>query len=90
MNRPARRIRDANGSASPWNRVKEIDPRATLVNGSGRIALADPQLAAGALLVRGWQGSDAANLSVADKDLGFDKVAVGRCGRLPLAIAVPA
>lgn len=73
------------------DRLKDIDPRATLVNGSGRVIVsADPQLAAGALLVRGWQGSDAANLSVADKDLGFDKVAVGRCGTLPLAIAVPA
>ncbi|MBP2376130.1 hypothetical protein [Paeniglutamicibacter psychrophenolicus] len=91
MNRPARRIRDANGSASPWNRAKDIDPRATLVSGSGRVIVsADPQLAAGALLVRGWQGSDAASLPVVDKDLGFGEVAVGRCGTLPLAIAVPA
>ena len=71
------------------DRLKDIDPRATLVNGSGRVIVsADPQLAAGALLVRGWQGSDAASLPV-DGDLGFDKVAVGRCGTLPLAIAVP-
>ena len=40
------------------DRLKDIDPRATLLNGSGRVIVsADPQLAAGALLVRGWQGS---------------------------------
>lgn len=72
-------------------RLRDIDPRATLVNGNGRVIVsADPQLAAGALLVRGWQDARGSAQLVAVGDLGFEKVRVRRCGALPLAIAVPA
>lgn len=73
------------------DRLRDIDRRAALVNVNGRVVVsADPQLAAGKLLVRGWQDSRDSTLPVAGGDLGFDKVLLSRCGTLPLAIAVPA
>lgn len=70
--------------------LREIDPRATLINGVGRVVVsADPQLAAGRLLIRNWKDAEGPIMSADGVDLGFSRVRVERCGDLPMAIAVP-
>ncbi|MFJ6417712.1 cache domain-containing protein [Paeniglutamicibacter sp. NPDC091659] len=72
------------------DRLREIDPRATLINGVGRVVVsADPQLAAGRLLIRSWKDAEGSVVPVDGVDLGFTKVHVARCGDLPMAVAVP-
>ncbi|MGL3806419.1 cache domain-containing protein [Paeniglutamicibacter sp. R2-26] len=72
------------------DRLRAIDPRATLVNGVGRVIVsADPQLAAGRMLIRNWQDAHAPVVPVDGVDLEFSRVHVARCGGLPMAVAVP-
>ena len=72
------------------DRLREIDPRATLINGVGRVVVsADPQLAAGRLLIRNLKDAEVSVVPVDGVDLGFSRVRVDRCGELPMAIAVP-
>lgn len=72
------------------DRLREIDPRATLINGVGRVVVsADPQLAAGRLLIRNWKDAEGPIMPADGVDLGFSRVRVERCGDLPMAIAVP-
>jgi len=62
-----------------------------LINGVGRVVVsADPQLAAGRLLIRSWKDTEGAVVPVGGLDLGFSEVSVARCGDLPMAVAVPA
>lgn len=70
--------------------LENIDSRATLINGSGRVILSvEPQLAAGRLLVPGWKESAEAVLPVAGEDVGFSKVELRPCRDLPLAVVIP-
>lgn len=70
--------------------LENIDARATLINGGGRVILSvEPQLAAGRLLVPGWKESTETILPVAGEDVGFSKVELRPCHDLPLAVAIP-
>ena len=70
--------------------LENIDSRATLINGGGRVILSvEPQLAAGRLLVPGWKESTETILPVAGADVGFSKVELRPCRDLPLAVVIP-
>ncbi|MCC3282843.1 MULTISPECIES: hypothetical protein [Arthrobacter] len=71
--------------------LRRVHPEASLVNRVGRVVVsADPQLAAGRLLVGDWrQAGDPLRMELRGAEYGGRRAAVHPCGTLPLAVAVP-
>ncbi|MGW9405357.1 PDC sensor domain-containing protein [Arthrobacter sp. NPDC055585] len=72
--------------------LRAVHPEASLVNRVGRVVVsADPQLAAGRLLVGDWrQTPDPARMDLRGPEYAGRLAAVHPCGSLPLAVVVPA
>lgn len=71
--------------------LRRVHPEASLVNRVGRVVVsADPQLAAGRLLVGDWrQAAEPARMELRGPEHTGRFAAVHPCGPLPLAVAVP-
>ncbi|MEB7504347.1 hypothetical protein [Arthrobacter koreensis] len=71
--------------------LRRVHPEASLVNRVGRVVVsADPQLAAGRLLVGDWrQAPDPARMELRGPEYAGRLAAVRPCGSLPLAVVVP-
>lgn len=71
--------------------LRRVHPEASLVNRVGRVVVsADPQLAAGRLLVGDWrQAADPARIQLRGPEFAGRLAAVHPCGNLPLAVVVP-
>lgn len=71
--------------------LRSVHPEASLVNRVGRVVVsADPQLAAGRLLVGDWrQAADPARMELRGPEYTGRFAAVHPCGSLPLAVVVP-
>ncbi|WP_312182255.1 hypothetical protein [Arthrobacter sp.] len=72
--------------------LRELHREASLVNRVGRVVVsADPQLAAGRLLVGDWRNAaDPLTMELRGAEYAGRRAAVHACGQLPLAIAIPA
>ncbi|KPN22383.1 hypothetical protein [Arthrobacter sp. Edens01] len=72
--------------------LRSLHPEASLVNRVGRVVVsADPQLAAGRLLVGDWRNApDLLRMELRGAEYAGRLAAVYPCGSLPLAVAVPA
>jgi hypothetical protein len=71
--------------------LRSVHPEASLVNRVGRVVVsADPQLAAGRLLVGDWrQAADPDRMELRGPEYAGRLAAVHPCGGLPLAVVVP-
>ncbi|WP_066302758.1 PDC sensor domain-containing protein [Arthrobacter luteolus] len=71
--------------------LRQLHGEASLVNRVGRVVVsADPQLAAGRLLVGDWrQAQDPLQMELRGAEYAGHRAAVHACGRLPLAVAIP-
>ena len=71
--------------------LRSVHPEASLVNRVGRVVVsADPQLAAGRLLVGDWrQAADPGRMELRGPEYAGRLAAVHPCGGLPLAVVLP-
>ena len=71
--------------------LRRLHPEASLVNRVGRVVVsADPQLAAGRLLVGDWRhAADPGRMELRGPEYAGRLAAVHPCGSLPLAVVVP-
>ncbi|MER2134030.1 MAG: hypothetical protein ABS910_05045 [Arthrobacter sp.] len=72
--------------------LRRVHPEASLVNRVGRVVVsADPQLAAGRLLVGDWRhAADPSRMELRGPEYAGRLAAVHPCGNLPLAVVIPA
>lgn len=71
--------------------LRTVHPEASLVNRVGRVVVsADPQLAAGRLLVGDWRhAADQGRMELRGPEYAGRLAAVHPCGGLPLAVVIP-